>query len=277
MKSRYPLLIATCIAMQPAFAEPVVEKEDWQQQFVVGDHASLKIDNIWGDVTIAAGAPGRITMSISSERRADDQQYFDRSKALIPLLIEHTGGNVTVRVGKEYNQWTQEQRCDGCRLNVDFVVNVPVDADIDVRTVNDGDVAVSDVAGLVSAGNINGSIRASGLHQCEKIESINGNVTADFAQDPAQDCRIATLNGDIALLLPDATNVDFDVDLGNGKMRSDVDLSTRSTSATVEKRQHKGRNHYDIEQLAGLRIGRGGHTLTLKSLNGDVMLARSEK
>ncbi|MEO0574428.1 MAG: hypothetical protein AAF004_03120 [Pseudomonadota bacterium] len=275
MKLMVTVLVLLCASLTSAHAEPVVEKKDWRQTFVVGDAPTLKIDNIWGDINIVTGDSGRITMSFSTERRAANQEDFELSKTLIPLHIDNQGNDVIVRVGRNDRQWSREQRCDRCRLHVDLMVVVPPRTRLDVSTINDGDIQVSGVSGIVSAQNINGAVSTSGLRQCDKIEALNGDINAQFSQEPALDCLIETLNGDIRLSLPDGVSVDFAVETGNGKIRSDLDLSSRDMPAKVERQHSNGRYQYDIEQLAGLRVGSGGNTLTIKSLNGDIRLTRS--
>ena len=153
---------------------------------------------------------------------------------------------------------------------------MPANTALDLHTVNDGDVTVSDVAGPVEATNVNGSVSTTGLAQCSLVETINGDLDVEFVTSPATDCRIETLNGDIKLSLSPGVNVNFAVALTNGKMRSALDLAPHAIPASVERTKRGDRSHYEIEQLAGLRLGGGGHTLTLKSLNGDVLVAGSQ-
>ena len=156
------------------------------------------------------------------------------------------------------------------------MVRVPSNTAVDVSSVNDGEVIVSDVAGVVTASNVNGGVSTSGLARCETIESVNGDVLVGFVQSPQRDCDIETLNGDINVSLPSGANADFEVSLSNGRMRSEIDLSPKSMPAQVEHVQRGDRHHYEIEKRAGLRVGRGGKALTLKSLNGDVLVERSQ-
>ena len=258
-----------------AAAAPVVDASTWTETFDVGNAPSLIVDNIWGSITVERGRSDTIQMSIAAERRADDAESFERSKELIPLRIAQDGNDVFVRVGRDKQDWWDEARCEGCRLSVDLVVRVPAGTRLNLATVNNGDIQITDIEGSVTASNINGSIATVGLSRCERLESINGEIDVAFAGSPATDCHIETLNGDIGLLLRDDANAAFEVSLFNGDMRSGLELAARQTKATVEKTQRGGRNHYDIEQLAGLELGRGGKTLTLKSLNGDVIVERS--
>ncbi|MEL6447223.1 MAG: hypothetical protein AAFQ62_04670 [Pseudomonadota bacterium] len=276
MKRITHLALAATLASAPALADGVTDEKDWNETFDVGGNPSLTIDNIWGNISIKPGASDEITMSIRSVRTADDAVSFERSLELIPLRIAQEGDDVYLRVGRDQEKWWNDYRCDGCRLHVDLEITVPVSTALDVKTVNDGDVRIWGVEGRVTAANVNGSITTKGVTQCTNVETINGDVEVTFTQSPSTDCRIETLNGDIALDMAPGADANLAVSLFNGKILSEVDLAPREMAATVERRTKNGRNHYDIEQLAGLRLGRGGKTLTLKSLNGDVLVARSQ-
>lgn len=269
-------LLLAVLSSAGAIAAPVTEQRDWNETFDVGSDPVLSIDNIWGDITIKAGGGDRIEMSIRIVRQADDQESFDRSLEQIPLAIEQHGNGVSLRVGRDYRGWRDRPRCNGCKLRVDLVVSVPADASLDVSTVNDGDIVIAGITGRVTAANVNGSVSVGGLTQCIDVETINGDLEIEFVMSPQTDCRIETLNGDIDLSLSADADVRFAVELSNGKLRSTLDLAPYAIPASVSQTTRDGRNYYNIEQLAGLQLGRGGRTLTLKSLNGDVRVAGSK-
>ncbi|MEL7311302.1 MAG: hypothetical protein AAFN07_07325 [Pseudomonadota bacterium] len=255
---------------------PIVDEKKWTESFEVGDAPRLTVDVIWGDVIVEKGRSDRIEMTIESVRRADDQVSFERSLEQIPLNIGQDKDDIYLRVGRDWRHWNTLPPCRGCSVVVNVVVRVPSNTAVDVSSVNDGEVIVSDVAGVVTASNVNGGVSTSGLARCETIESVNGDVLVGFVQSPQRDCDIETLNGDINVSLPSGANADFEVSLSNGRMRSEIDLSPKSMPAQVEHVQRGDRHHYEIEKRAGLRVGRGGKALTLKSLNGDVLVERSQ-
>jgi len=258
-----------------ATAAPVVDKRHWTESFDVGDRPTLTVNNIWGDVTVTRGESNQIEMTIESERRADNQRYFDRSLEMIPLKIEQSGDDVSFVVGQRRN-WQNAPRCNGCRLYINLVVTVPRNITLDVATVNDGDVVINGITGRIAASNVNGAVSSRGLTACEELTTVNGDIDVQFVDNPGADCRIETLNGDIDLTLAPNSNVNFALELSNGKMRSALELTPLAVPAAVEHEVRDGRHYYDISQYAGLQLGRGGHLLTVKTFNGDVAVARNQ-
>jgi hypothetical protein len=97
-----------------------------------------------------------------------------------------------------------------------------------------------------------------------------------FVQSPSADCRIKTINGEITVALPDGAGLTAALDITNGRVTSDFDLEPLALPAKIEKREHNGRYGYRIKQVAGVRVGAGGPTFNIASLNGDVRIRKNQ-
>ena len=257
-------------------AVPITEEKAWTETYAVGTSTPhLEISNIWGGVRVRTGNSGEIVVSVSEVRTAPNQALFEMSLERINLDIETDADSVSILVGDRDNRWDRMDRCRGCRVDYQFDIVVPPNAVIDVGTVMDGLVDVSGVAGIVSASNVNGSIAVAQIQNCESINSVNGRVNVGFSQAPVNDCSIETVNGDITLSVPANTSLDVTADLFNGEIKSDFPIGPLSMPATVEHAVEDGRNRYRIQQLNGIRIGAGGPTYSIASINGDVRIQRN--
>lgn len=150
----------------------------------------------------------------------------------------------------------------------------PVDTQLDVSTVNDGRIDIAGVSGSVSAGNVNGPIAIAGLHNCDELNSVNGEVSLGFATAPGQNCDIETINGDITLSMPETSGLDVTMDLFNGRMLTQLPVDPLAIPPRVEHIVSGDRHQYRIEQHAGVRIGAGGPTFTISSMNGDIRIQK---
>lgn len=256
--------------------ERVEQSETWTETFAVtASNPSLTIENIWGDVNVRPGKDGEIVVTISERRSAPDQKRFDRSLKTLKLNTESDDNNVAFYVGDRDNNWHGRNRCRDCRVDYQFDVVVPADAQLDVSTVNDGRIDVAGVAGNVSAANVNGPISVSGIRECSEVNSVNGEVNVDFATPPGENCNIETINGDITLALPERSGFDVTMDLFNGRMLTQLPVDQLALPATVEHIESNGRHQYRIEQQAGVRIGAGGPMFTISSMNGDIRIQKT--
>jgi hypothetical protein len=258
-------------------ANSVEESRSWTETFAVSSASPmLEISNIWGDVRVSAGRPGEITVNISEHRVAPDQRRFERSKEFLQLNTEAGEDGVSMWVGEREQSWGRGNRCRGCRAEYRFDVYVPAGAQLDVSTVNDGEVEISGVSGPVIAGNVNGSVTVSGLDNCTSLETVNGEVAARFAHPPRDDCDIETVNGDIVLTMPAKAGLNMAMDLFNGRLKSELPVDALAIPARVEERRFDGGYLYRVEQAAGVRVAGGGPTFSVSSINGDVRIQKAQ-
>ncbi len=265
------------LASANVVAERVEESRTWTETFAVGQTApTLAIRNIWGDVKVRAGKAGEISVTVSEYRSAPDQKRFERSLEYLKLNTLADESGVSLWVGHSDRNWHGNNRCRGCRAEYSFEVLVPVDTQLDVSTVNDGQVEVTGVSHIANAGNVNGPVSVSGLDNCVALESVNGEVTASFAHAPNEACDIQTVNGDIILRMPEKAGLNVAMDLFNGHMKTEFPVDPLAIPARVEQIHSDGVYRYRIEQPAGVSIAGGGPTFTISSINGDIRIQKNQ-
>jgi len=260
-------------------AATVTDQRTWSQSFPVSAAAPrLLIDNIWGNVRVRVGAAREIAVTVDEKRSAPSQDLFELSKQTLFLDVQADGESVAMVVGKPDDPTVRPRvnRCRGCRVDYQFEVTVPPGTQIDVRTVTDGGIDVAGGGGPVSASNVNGPVAVQDLQDCTAIESVNGAVEVSFARAPSRDCSIKTINGDITLTVPGGTGLDAALSVMQGSVVSEFDLEPLALPAKIDQHKEDGRFVYHIEQAAGIRLGAGGPTFNIESLNGDLRIRKSK-
>ena len=260
-------------------AATVTDQKTWSQSFPVTATAPrLLIDNIWGNVRVRVGSAREIAVTVDEKRSAPSQELFELSKQTLFLDVQADGEGVAMVVGKPDDPTVRPRvnRCRGCRVDYQFEVTVPPGTQIDVSTVTDGTIDVAGGGGPVSASNVNGPVAVQDLQDCTAIESVNGAVEVTFARAPSRDCSIKTINGDITLTVPGGTGLDAALSVMQGSVVSEFDLEPLALPAKVDQRKEEGRFVYHIEQAAGIRLGTGGPTFNIESLNGDLRIRKSK-
>jgi len=260
-------------------AATVTDQRTWSQSFPVSAAAPrLLIDNIWGNVRVRVGAAREIAVTVDEKRSAPSQDLFELSKQTLFLDVQADGESVAMVVGKPDDPTVRPRvnRCRGCRVDYQFEVTVPPGTQIDVRTVTDGGIDVAGGGGPVSASNVNGPVAVQDLQDCTAIESVNGAVEVSFARAPSRDCSIKTINGDITLTVPGGTGLDAALSVMQGSVVSEFDLEPLALPAKIDQHKEDGRFVYHVEQAAGIRLGAGGPTFNIESLNGDLRIRKSK-
>jgi hypothetical protein len=268
-------LAALCLVTTALAA--VEERNSWSETFAVQDQApTLVIENIWGDVVVRPGQGGRIVVNITEHRSAPDSATFAQSQELLRLETEASEAGVSLRVNTPEWRRGRDRDCRHCRVEYRFEVEVPVDTRLDISTVNDGRVDIAGVQGPVTAANVNGPVSVSGLTDCARVNSVNGEITLRYQGKPGHACEIETVNGDISLSVPAGTGLDVAMDLFNGRLLTTLPVDALGLPATVQHSESGGRHQYRIEQLSGVRIGAGGPTYRIATLNGDVRIQNTD-
>jgi len=260
-------------------AATVTDQKTWSQSFPVTATAPrLLIDNIWGNVRVRVGSAREIAVTVDEKRSAPSQELFELSKQTLFLDVQADGEGVAMVVGKPDDPTVRPRvnRCRGCRVDYQFEVTVPPGTQIDVSTVTDGTIDVAGGGGPVSASNVNGPVAVKDLQDCTAIESVNGAVEVTFARAPSRDCSIKTINGDITLTVPGGTGLDAALSVMQGSVVSEFDLEPLALPAKIDQHKEDGHFVYHIEQAAGIRLGAGGPTFNIESLNGDLRIRKSK-
>jgi len=278
MKTTITALIALVLSAGTSHAAGSVEEQkNWKDTYTVNTATPhLRISNIWGGVKVRTGESGQISVSAVELRSAPDQERFEQSFESIRLDVKTDAYGVSLLVGDPDERWHRMEQCRGCRLDIQFEVLVPPGATIDVGTVMDGRVDIEGVTGSVSASNVNGPVRIDDIRECTSIESVNGRVDVGFATSPVNDCKIASINGDITLDVPEGTGLDIRLDLFNGDLSSQLSAGPLDLPATIERTMENGHDQYRIQKLSGLRIGAGGPVYSISSINGDVRIQKHQ-
>ena len=272
-------LLALLVVADHAAAAAVTDQKTWSQSFpVTAAVPRLLIDNIWGNVRVRIGSAREIAVTVDEKRSAPSQELFELSKQTIFLDVQANADGVAMVVGKPEDTTVRPRvnRCRGCRVDYQFEVTVPPGTQIEVSTVTDGSIDVAGGGGPVSASNVNGPVAVKDLQECSEIESVNGEVEVSFARAPSRDCSIKTINGDITLTVPGGTGLDAALSVMQGNIVSEFDLEPLALPAKIDQRQEEGRFVYHIEQAAGIRLGNGGPTFSIESLNGDLRIRKSK-
>ena len=276
MKTQAGLGLLALLACTAASAA-VTDQKTWSDAYPVSAAVpKLLIDNIWGNVRVRSGAAREIVVTVSEKRSAPTQELFELSKEMIYLDVQADDAGVSMVVGKREHLSGRRDRCRGCRVDYQFDVTVPPGTQVDVSTVTDGGIDVAGTGGPVNASNVNGPVAAKDLQDCAQIESVNGAVDVSFVHAPSHDCSIKTINGDITLTVPGSAGLDAALSMMQGEVMSEFDLESLALPAKVEQTQQDGRFVYRVEQAAGIRLGKGGPTFTIESLNGDLRIRKSK-
>jgi DUF4097 and DUF4098 domain-containing protein YvlB len=287
------LLLHACLMIQAQTHTEKITREFTFEK--ISDANALQISNINGNVTVQGYDGDKILVEVTKTVSAKTQTRLDKGKQNLKLgtmdradtIILYVDGTCQTfgknnRPGKHQdrtwdyqwnNKWNNRdgEDCeDGYDYKLDFVVKVPSRINVQISTINEGDVSVAGVKGAVNANNINGSIKLQNLMREAKASTINGNVDIEYAANPKKDCRFYSLNGDINAWFQKGLAANLAFESFNGDLYTNLD-KLEELPVQIEK----GKDGEGLKmKVSGNRYkaNGGGILLDFETFNGNVYL-----
>lgn len=253
---------------------------------------ALIIANLNGNVTVAGYEGSKIQVIVTKKITAKTEARLDEGKKSIQLGVINDVDSIILYVEgacstfsknqnrKNSSRWTRSggYSWDDCgkechqnfNYTMDFVVKVPAGIHVMVSTVNNGDLVVEQVRGIVHANNINGGIKLKNLVREAEASTINGNVDIEYARNPENNCRFYSLNGDINAWFQKGLAANFSFESFNGNFYTDIE-PLQSLPVKVEKTKDGTSVKYKVNGNQ-YKIRNGGPLLDFETFNGNVYL-----
>jgi DUF4097 and DUF4098 domain-containing protein YvlB len=295
------MFVTACIAQD--FTDKITKEFSFEKK--TNDNA-LMVANINGNIKVTGYDGDKIQVEVTRTIKGKTQARLEKGKAEVKLgsidradtlilFVEegcNTFGKKTNHLhhhnkdeddddddnDKDWsgNAWGYNWDCNNnhCRseydYTMDFIIKVPAGIHLMVSTVNDGNIMVENVKGVVNADNINGSIKLSNLMREADASTINGDVDIEYAKNPVKDCRFYSLNGDINAWFQKGLTASLSFESFNGSFFTNIDR-IEALPVKVEKSNHGEGIKYKVNGNR-YQVGSGGAFLDFETFNGNVYL-----
>lgn len=254
---------------------------------------ALMIANINGDVKVVGYDGTKILVEITKTISGKTQARLEEGTTAIQLGVMDEADSIVLYVAgtcstfskstrnksrNNGNRWMRNwnyswndcnRNCDeSFDYTMDFVVKVPAGINVMVSTINEGEISVENVRGIVHASNINGGVKLRNLMREADASSINGDVDIEYAKNPVRDCRFYSLNGDINAYFQKGLAANFSFESFNGDFYTDIEPLESLPVQVVETKNGEGIKY----KVNGNRykIRTGGPLLDFETFNGNV-------
>jgi len=275
-----------------AFAQEHSEKITRELAFEKkGPANALIIANINGNIKVEGYDGDKILIEVNKRITAKTDARLQKGKSEVQLGVIDRADTLIVYAQNPCNTFGRQDRsdnrgprgwdynwnnnCQNCNTEydyrMDFTVKVPRAVNLMARTINDGDVEITNVSGGVSAHNINGSIKLVNISKETDATTINGDVDIEYAQNPAKDCHYYSLNGDINAWFKKGLAANMSFESFNGNFYTNVESLEALPTEVSKENTNKG-IRYKVNGNR-FKIGKGGATfLDFETFNGNVYL-----
>lgn len=269
--------LALCIAA-PGKAENLSDSRNLQESISFESSGARRVivDNVWGSISVEGYKGETVEMTAVETVRARTAERIELARKEVELQILKEGSEIELYVdgpfrcrdraerGNCWNRWH-----DRYEVVYDFQIRVPHDTDIEVRTVNQGDIEVSGVRGDFLVQNVNGSIELSGLAGSGEATTVNGPVVASFISNPKNDSHFETINGKIDVSFQPGLSADLEMTARWGELWSEYKVEPLPALPPTKRTEGK-RTIIEIPGSSRVRVDAGGPTHSFETLNGNI-------
>lgn len=148
---------------------------------------------------------------------------------------------------------------------------------LNVGTVNNGDITVSNVSGQLEISNVNGPITATGISGSLVATTVNGSVIVTFKTiDPKAPMAFSTLNGNVDITLPADAKANLKLKSDRGEVYSDFDVAIDKTQPKVSRTTEGHMQKISIEDWVYGKIGGGGPEMMMKNMQGNIYVRKAK-
>lgn len=265
--------LAMCL---PLTAAEVEENETIQKTYPLTNAAPKRVivDNVNGSIRVTGYAGNEVRLVAHKRLRAESEQAAAEARRDVKLDISQDGNTVRFYVDGPFrckNGGIHIDRDPGYEVKYDFELQAPHDTAIDLKTINDGQIAVADIAGDYKVDNVNGGVEMTGLAGSGKIYALNGGVKVTFRENPRAASSFGSLNGEVRVSFQPDLNADVRFKTFNGAVYTDYQVSYLPMPAAAAER-HGTKYVYKSSEWQAVRVGRGGPELSFDAFNGNIRI-----
>jgi DUF4097 and DUF4098 domain-containing protein YvlB len=265
------MIPALMIAM--LFAGRTQAQSETKEQMVVplsspGKSCKLKVGALYGSIKVVGYEGKDVVVEVEAEKRNESSSSSGGMKRI-------GGGGAEVTAQEDDNTVTINAGLSQIKM---ISVKVPVNTtEVEVSTVNDGNITVNDVGGQIEINNVNGWIHCEDVSGSVVANTVNGDVKVAFKSiDPQAAMAFSTLNGNVDVTFPASLKAKVKLKAEQGDIFSDFDVAIQKGQTAAEKTGSDHMYKIAIEDWVYGSINGGGPEVMMKTTNGNVYVRKTK-
>jgi hypothetical protein len=260
-------------------------KEHLSKEFTLlkdASGATLFIYNISGFIRVEGYEGNKVLIEMDKTISADDDKSLETGKKEFMLAFDRNSDSILVYLAEPFDsrphrkwQYNDDRQDIGYNFNVDFTVKVPLGMNLHISTVNDGNISVNNVSGVLHISNVNEEISIKNAKGTTYAHTINGDVSVNYLSNPTGESSYYTINGNIHVSYQSDLSADLQLKSMHGDFFTDFP-DVELLPATVTKMHEKSGEGfiYKLNTITSVRFGKGGRTFRFETLNGNIYIKK---
>ncbi|WP_353719630.1 DUF4097 family beta strand repeat-containing protein [Dyadobacter sp. 676] len=273
-----PRIIAlAAFAVFTTFSAPLLAQGDLKEQLTIplSDPAkpgTLKVHLIRGSIRVTGYSGNQVVIDASTKQ--SDKPEKPRENAEGMRRISKNGG-LDISATEENNVVNVSSKLFNSHMELN--IKVPAKFSLNVGTINEGDVWVENVDGVLEITNVNGDIRLTNISGSAVANTVNGLLKANFKTiDPKSPMAFSTLNGNVDVTLPPTAKFDLKLKSDQGDIYSDFDVDIDKSVPQATRTAKDGMYKVSIDDWVKGKVNGGGSEIMMKNMNGNIYVRKAK-
>ncbi|MBI2681155.1 MAG: hypothetical protein HYX25_09145 [Candidatus Solibacter usitatus] len=259
----------------------VEEKESTQHTYPRA--ATVDVDNFDGSITVTGSNTGDIQVVVNKTIRAESKEKIQEAKRDVKLDVSQSDSALHLYVDGPYRCHCGDgfmnfrgSRHYGYEVSYEFILKVPRETNLHLRTVNHGDISVKNTSGTFDVDNVNGGVEMLEVAGSGHAYALNRPLKVTFTKNPQANSYFGSLNGLVEVAFQPDLNADLRMKTFNGNFYTDFEVTPLPALPSTQERRN-GKFVYRSNEFTGVRVGRGGPEIKFDAFNRDVRIIRRTK
>ena len=276
MKTPRILALAAFTAFT-AISAPLQAQGDLKEQLTIplsdpGKPGTLKVHLIRGSIRVT-GYTGNQVVIDAITKQPDKPEKPKESVEGMRRISKN--GAMDISATQENNVVNVSSKLFNSHMELN--IKVPAKFSLNVGTINEGDVLVENVDGVLEITNVNGDIRLNNISGSAVANTVNGLLKVNFKTvDTKSPMAFSTLNGNVDVTLPPTAKFDIKIKSDQGEIYSDFDVDVDKSIQQATKVAKDGMYKVSIEDWVKGKVNGGGSEIMMKNMNGNIFLRKAK-
>lgn len=218
----------------------------------------LVVDVTSGSINVRGHDSSEIQAQVTEHLQGRQQADLAQAEKELKLIVEQTSYGLLTFLETPYrdSSYLYFQRSRDYRFRYDVNLEVPHDMALELYHVRQGDVRLSGISGTI------------------RIDTAQGDV---ILADVLAAGSVKTITGDIILAYTRMPDVDLALHSRFGDMYCGFDYRLMPVPAMPVVSRDGALTRYSKDSFARIRLARGGPSMTLDSISGDILVRDNRK
>ena len=232
--------------LRPAYGTQRV----WARRFELPPDGHVSVVNVHGSVLVEGWDRAEVEATVAMRSEAPTDQMDD-----VQVAVEARSHGVTFHTLYPSGLDTP--------IRVDYRLRVPRQVRLDELSTLEGDIVVRDVDGSLEAHNLHGDIEGIDVAGSVVAHALTGNILISLRALPDRHLpfTLATINGNVDLVMPPQTNANLELSTVAGTIVGDYPFQVSSVPGDSTRRA---------------QVGAGGVKVELRTVRGNIRVGQRD-